>query len=540
MNAEERRPQPERSRRRDGSGGSGRIAYGGVPREGGSSRRSVQRPSERSRTVDPARRVAFETMRAIDDGAYANLELPKRLRRAHLSGRDAAFATELVYGATRMRGLYDLIIATCTDRPLGEIDPGVLDVLRLGVHQLLGMRVPAYGAVSQQVALTREMLGSGASGFVNAVLRRVSEHDAQTWQRQVVPRGEGRASELAVRTSHPAWVVQAFRASLLGHGTADEPDADRQLLDLLEANNAPAKVMLVARPGLCQAHELTTAGGRLTGLSPYGVELDGGDPGALSAVRQGRAAAQDEASQLVVQALVTAPVTARETVSEEVPETGPETDPGGAAGERWLDLCAGPGGKAGLLAALAVPRGAVLFANDISEHRADLARRAVAAAVDAGASVMVGVGDGRTLGVEEPGGFDRVLVDAPCSGLGSLRRRPEARWRRRPHDVSGLGDLQRALLESAVEATRPGGVLGYAVCTPHLPETRSVIAAILATRHDIELVDAQPLFVDAAGHQIPQLGESPYVQLWPHIHGTDAMFFALLRRRSTAVDPHPT
>lgn len=335
MNTEDRRPRPERSRRRDGSGGSGRIAYGGVPREGGSSRRSVQRPSERSRTVDPARRVAFETMRAIDDGAYANLELPKRLRRAHLSGRDAAFATELVYGATRMRGLYDLIIATCTDRPLGEIDPGVLDVLRLGVHQLLGMRVPAYGAVSQQVALTREMLGSGASGFVNAVLRRVSEHDAQTWQRQVVPRGEGRASELAVRTSHPAWVVQAFRAALLGHGTADEPDADRQLLDLLEANNAPAKVMLVARPGLCQAHELTTAGGRLTGLSPYGVELDGGDPGALSAVRQGRAAAQDEASQLVVQALVTAPVTARETVPEEVPETGLETYPGvqlGSAG----------------------------------------------------------------------------------------------------------------------------------------------------------------------------------------------------------------
>ncbi|MBK7723604.1 MAG: rRNA small subunit methyltransferase B [Austwickia sp.] len=493
--------------------GTGRISRGGAPRRVDPSRRSVQRPSERARSVDPARKAAWETMRAIDDGAYANLELPKQLRRARLTGRDAAFVTELVYGATRMRGLYDPILATCTDRPLADIDPAVLAVLRLGAHQLLGMRVPAYGAVSQQVALTRELLGAGASGFVNAVLRRVSEHDLETWQRQVAPRGDGRAGELAVRTSHPAWIVRAFRGALLGHGAAQEDTVDRGLRELLEANNAAAKVMLVARPGLCEVAELEAAGGRATGLSPYGVELDGGDPGNLPAVRQGRAAAQDEGSQLVVLALLAAEL---------------RGDP--PHQERWLDLCAGPGGKAGLLAALAGSR-AVLFANEISDHRADLTRRAVAAAVDAGSEVMVGVGDGRTLGEEEPDTFDRVLVDAPCSGLGSLRRRPEARWRRQPHDVSGLGELQRALLRSAIQATRPGGVIGYATCTPHLPETRYVVADVLAERDDVEIEDAQPLFVDASGAQIPDLGEPPYVQLWPHVHGTDAMFFALLRRR---------
>ncbi len=452
-------------------------------------------------------------MRAIDDGAYANLELPRQLRRARLTGRDAAFATELVYGATRMRGLYDPIIATCTDRPIAEIDPAVLDVLRLGAHQLLAMRVPAYGAVSQQVALTRELLGAGAAGFVNAVLRRVSEHELETWQREVAPRGGGRAAELAVRTSHPAWIVRAFRAALLGHGAAPEDVVDRALRELLDADNAPARVTLVARPGLCDPEELVAAGGRRTGLSPYGVELEGGDPGALAAVREGRAAAQDEGSQLVTLALLAAPL------------EGPPPEQ-----ERWLDLCAGPGGKAGLLAAVAAQRGAQLFANDVSDHRADLVRRSVAAAVDAGATVMVGVGDGRTIGAEEPGGFDRVLVDAPCSGLGSLRRRPEARWRRRPQDVSGLGDLQRALLNSAIDATRPGGVIAYATCTPHLPESRYVVTDVLGAHEDVVTVDAQPLFVDVAGRQLEGLGEPPYVQLWPHVHGTDAMFFALLRR----------
>ncbi len=514
-----------RDGQRRGTGGFS----GGGPRDGqrraDPSYRSAQRPAERARTVDPARLVAWETMRAVDGGAYANLELPRRLRRAQLTGRDAAFATELVYGATRMRGLYDPIIATCTDRPLEEIDPAVLDVLRLGCHQLLAMRVPPYGAVSQQVALTRERLGSGASGFVNAVLRRISEHDQDAWEHAVAPR-EGRAGELAVRYSHPTWVVRAFRAALLGHGAADESNLDRRLRDLLEADNAPAKVILVARPGLCEPEELIAAGARPTGLSPYGFELEGGDPGGLPAVREGRAAAQDEGSQLVTLAMLAAPLQAE--AGTEAPEP-----------ERWLDLCAGPGGKAGLLAALAIPRGAMLFANDISEHRADLVRRSVAAAVDAGATVMVGVGDGRTIGAEEPGGFDRVLVDAPCTGLGALRRRPEARWRRRPHDVSGLGELQRALVVSAIEACRPGGVVAYSTCTPHLPETRYLVADVLAARNDVELIDAQPLFVDASGTPIPDLGEPPYAQLWPHVHGTDAMFLAVFRRSPstpTAVD----
>lgn len=472
-------------------------------------------------------------MRAIDDGAYANLDLPRRLRRAGLSGRDAAFATELVYGATRMRGLYDPIIAACADRPVQEIDPAVRDVLRLGCHQLLAMRVPPYGAVSQQVALTRQQVGTGASGFVNAVLRRVSEHDLQTWQAQVAPR-TGRVAELAVRFSHPPWIVRAFRAALLENGVATDDDVDRVLRELLEANNEPAKVTLVARPGLCDAAEIEAAGGRSSGLSPYGFHLEGGDPGALPAVREGRAAAQDEASQLVVLALLAAELQGHPAGPEQSPATPEEpsasTEEPLATQEQWLDMCAGPGGKAGLLAALAAQQGAVLFANDVSEHRADLVRRTVAAAVDAGAQVMVGVGDGRTIGEQEPGAFDRVLLDAPCSGLGSLRRRPEARWRRRAQDVPELGELQRELLISAIESTRPGGVIGYATCTPHLPETRYLLADVLAQRSDVTPIDVQLLIQEVTGAPVSDLGHGPYAQWWPHRHGTDAMFLALLRK----------
>jgi len=453
-------------------------------------------------------------MRAVADGAYANLELPKELRDKGIRGRDAAFATELTYGATRLRGLYDPIIASAAGRAVAQIDENVLDTLRLGAHQLLGMRVAAHAAVDQTVGLARLANGASAAGFVNAVMRRISEKDLETWVAQIVPAdADDPIAALATRHSHPQWIVRALRAALIGHGTSSPESLDADLEDLLVSDNAAAKVSLVARPGLCEVRELARAGAAPSALSRVGAVLDSGDPGLIPAVRSGRAAVQDEGSQLV--ALAVAAASAR---------TGTDQ-------EKWLDLCAGPGGKAALLATLGAQRGATLFANEISEHRTDLVRATLDAAIDSGIEVMIGTGDGREIGGDEPETYDRVLVDAPCTGLGALRRRPEARWRRTPADLVELGGLQRALLVSAIEATRPGGVIGYATCSPHLAETRFVVSDVVKRRSDVEIVDARDLFQDTDGRRLEHLGEGPFVQLWPHVHGTDAMFFSLLRKK---------
>ncbi len=498
------RPRTQRSTAA-GSTGAGRTSW------------SNTAPSQRARHTDQPRWVAYQAMRAIADGAYANLDLPARLHRAHLSGRDAAFVTELVYGATRMRGLYDLVIARCAGRELSAIDAGVLDILRLGAHQILGMRVPGHAAVAQSVALARQAHGGGASGFVNAVLRRVSEKDRAQWL-GILTRDQDPIASLAIEHSHPEWVVRALRAALLGHGSARPDDVDQQLTALLTADNIPARVTVVARPGLSTLDELVEAGASPTGLSPYGATLrSGGDPAQISAVRDGRAAVQDEGSQLIAIALATA-------------DSAAPPSPAADGESAWLDLCAGPGGKTALLACLGAPLGVSLYANDSSEHRSELVAATVAAAVEHGASVLIGTGDGREVGTQEPGRYDRVLVDAPCTGLGALRRRPEARWRRQPSDLPALTGLQRQLLNSALAAVRPGGLVGYATCSPHLAETRFLIEDVLRAHPEVEVVDAQPFFLDAHGQRIEDLGDPPFVQLWPHVHGTDAMFFALLRR----------
>ena len=487
-------------------------------RERSARHRSDQRPSERARRTDPARLTAYTAMREIADGAYANLALPRLLRDKRITGRDAGFATELVYGATRMSGLYDAVIASAAGRPIEKIDANVLDTLRLGAHQVLSMRVATHAAVDETVALARQVNGAGAAGFVNAVMRRISEREPDAWV-ELVSRGiTDPVERLALRTSHPVWVARALRAALIGHGATTPDDVESSLTALLEVDNQPAKVSLVARPGLSSLDELEEFGAERTGLSPVGAVLPEGDPGAVDAVRDGRAAVQDEGSQLLVLALA-----------------GVEVEGAAAADERWLDLCAGPGGKAGLLAALAIERRIPFVANEISEHRADLVWQTLAAARtaarEADTSLKVRHGDGREMGEVDPAAYSRVLIDAPCTGLGALRRRPEARWRRSPADVAALAGLQRELLASGIEATAPGGLVGYATCSPHLNETRFVVADILKRRDDVEVVDARAHFVDASGEQLPALGEGPFVQLWPHVHGTDAMFFALLRKK---------
>ena len=430
------------------------------------------------------------------------------LRRARLSGRDAAFATELTYGTLRLQGLYDAVLSRVADRPAERIDAPVLDVLRLGAHQLLGMRVPDHAAVSATVGLARQHVSQGAGGFVNAVLRRVAERDRDGWVEEVTAGVADPVSRAATEHSHPEWVVRALRAALVANGAED---VDEELPRLLAAHNTPGPLTLVARPGLVTPAELEDAGARPSPLAATAWTLPSGDPGDLPPVRDGRAAVQDAGSQLLTLALAAAPL------------EGPD--------ERWLDLCAGPGGKAGLLAALALQRGASLRANEVSDHRARLVRQTLAGAVEAGADVTVTVGDGRDVGAEEPGEYDRVLVDAPCTGLGALRRRPEARWRRTPADLTDLGPLQRDLLRSALEAVRPGGLVAWSTCSPHIVETHLVVRDVLKRRDDVELVDVRPLLTDRSGVELPGTGEGPWAQLWPHRHGTDGMFVALLRRR---------
>ena len=437
---------------------------------------------------DQARRAAYDVLAAVRErDSYANLALPKMLRERRISGRDAAFATELAYGTLRARGTLDAILAACVDRPLDTVDGAVRDLLRLGAYQLLRTRVPPHAAVSATVDLARMVSTAGPAKFVNAVLRKVGERDEPAWIDRLAPNeATDPIGALALRHAHPRWIAQAF-CDALGGDLAETAAA-------LAADDERPSVHLAARPGRMTREELIAQSGGSAGpWSAYAVRLEGGDPGGVPAIRDGRAHVQDEGSQLVALALAGVPID--------------------GADARWLDLCAGPGGKAALLGALAASRQASVTAVEVSEHRAALVAQSTA-----GLPVEVQVADGR--GVE--GEYDRVLVDAPCTGLGALRRRPEARWRRAPAGVPDLTRLQGELLAAAVRATRPGGVVAYAVCSPHLAETRVVVDDVIRSGA------ATALDARAALPGVPLLGNGPYVQLWPHRHGTDAMFLALL------------
>ncbi|HWG99406.1 MAG TPA: RsmB/NOP family class I SAM-dependent RNA methyltransferase, partial [Pilimelia sp.] len=415
-----------------------------------------------------------------------------------LGGRDAAFATELTYGALRARGTLDAVLTTVAGRDVARIDPPARDALRLGAYQLLHTRVPPHAAVSSTVDMVRAV-APGAAGFANAVLRGVAERDLDSWVERVAPAyADDPVGHLAVAHSHPQWIVRAFADGLGG----DLGEVQRLLIE----DNERPPVHLCARPGRADAVELADeVGGAPGAFSPFAVYLPGGAPGELSAVVRGRAHVQDEGSQLVTLALA------------DVELDGPDA--------RWLDLCAGPGGKASLLGALAALRGAHVTAVEVVEQRARLVEQTVR-----GLPVEVRHADGRQVGGGADlaeGWYDRVLVDAPCTGLGALRRRPEARWRRLPADLPPLTRLQRELLGAALRAVRPGGVVAYVTCSPHPVETAvTVTEAARRAPCEVDLVDARPLL--PAG--MPGLGTGPTVQLWPHRHGTDAMFLAMLRR----------
>ncbi|WP_296131780.1 transcription antitermination factor NusB [uncultured Corynebacterium sp.] len=506
-NSEQRGGQQRRGQQRGGQQRGGNQRRGGAPR--GSSQRGRGRGTDhqrrsgsfpaaaRSAGVDLARAVVFDVLRRVDaDDAFANLTLPKALSENKVSGRDAAFATELTYGTLRTEGVLDAVIADCASRGLDAMAPEVLTALRLGTYQVLYTRVEAHAAVDTTVRLVEASGHDKAKGFANGIMRTITRTPAHEWLERLSPQGD--LAALAFRHAHPEWIARSFEQAL---GT----DAATELEAALDADSQRPIVHLVARPGEISAEELALITGCEEGrYSPYAVYLEHGDPGSLEPVRQGLAAVQDEGSQLIARAVTEAPV---------------EGDDSG----RWLDLCAGPGGKAALMGAIARIEDAHVDAVEVSQHRARLIEKTVR-----DLPVTVHTADGRRPGLEP--GFDRVLVDAPCSGLGALRRRPEARWRKSEGDITDLTALQAELLDSALNLVRPGGVVVYSTCSPDLRETRGIVEAALSAHGDgaefqIEELNARDFLPDMGnvGHELS-------AQLWPHRHGTDAMFFAVLRR----------
>ena len=500
-NARDGRSDRAAGNRHESRGGNARDARGNR----GDRRPEGWHPGRQE--ANAARLVAFEVLRAVDeDDAYANLVLPVEIARAGLNKLDAAFATNLCYGTLRMRGRWDAIISRCAKgRRIYDIDPPVLDLLRMGCEQLLAMETPPHAAIHETVVIARNFFGQGTGGFVNAVLRRISEKAGQ-WPEIVRSSTASHTEFLSLWHSHPRWIVEALEESLEASGRSRD-----DVESVLAAHNAPAKVALVARAISPEALAKRVEAAKMEAfpgyLMPNAVLLGRGDPHRLYPVRDGLAGVQDEGSQLIAAMFASAPIEGKD--------------------ELWLDMCAGPGGKTATLAAIAQGRGARIHANEPQEHRLDLVAASVEPWED---TVALRLGDGRELGTQEPDAYDRVLVDAPCSGLGALRRRPEARWRKDPKDIPGLAKLQGQLLASAFKALRPGGALVYSTCSPVLAETRDVVRDFLAAHGRAKLLDAGEVANRVAIRDVS--ARDGMVQLWADADRTDGMFIALITKEA--------
>ncbi len=436
---------------------------------------------------DAARLLAYDIISEVNqrDG-YSNLLLPQALADSQLDERDRAFTTELVYGTLRMQGLYDYIFAQISDRPWSEIDRDIVDLARMGAHQIFSMRTPPHAAVSATVDVARKQLGESKGSFINAMMRKASAKSVDEWLLDVDHMKDD-VSRLSIRYSHPEWIVSAY-FDLLKNVELVEAE--------LRSNNTPARPTLVSWPGSSTQQELVGLGAVATEFSPYGASFDG-SPASLEIIRHRRAGVQDEGSQLVAHIFAQA--------TEGLATT--------------LDLCAGPGGKAALLAHIANVNGRDFVANEISEARAKLVKNVIG-------KYEVLVGDGRKIS-DHGRTFDAVLADVPCTGLGALRRRPEVRWRRTLKDLAPLLALQSELIDSAIDVLNPGGVFGYATCSPHFAETSAQVKYILKSHPEMELMPVN-------GYLPPGLSEAERegaLSLWGHRHHTDSMFLALFKKK---------
>jgi 16S rRNA (cytosine967-C5)-methyltransferase len=441
--------------------------------------------------AEPARLLVFHLLTQVNrQGAYANLRLPELLAESNLEERDRAFATELGYGTLRMQGKHDELIKRHIDRPFEEVDPGIIDILRMGIHQVTEMRVPDHAAVSETVEVARATIGEARASFVNAILRKAT---ADTTFEEDLFKISDPKKRLAITYSHPEWEVSAF---------FDQLRDWQRVQELLEANNRPVKPHLIAWAGRSTTEELLAEGGERLEWTEHGV-LSSKMPGLYSAVRERRAGVQDRGSQLVSQIFLNTAQDLTEELS-------------------WLDMCAGPGGKASAVyTQLSQSRpGDTFTANEPSEHRARLVSQVIPAE-----NVMVHPGQELPdLGVT----YDRIIIDAPCTGLGALRRRPEARWRRTPQDLKELVKIQKELLASGLSMLKPEGVLAYVTCSPHLLETKAQIIEVLHRNPEVELVSIEEFLPTGVPSRV--LTDQGAMQLWTDTDDSDSMFMALLTR----------
>lgn len=444
-----------------------------------------------------SRSIALDLLNQVTfDDSYANLAMPKLLKASNLSQRDRTFSQELAFGTLRHQLTYDAIIEEVSTRTAREIDAKLLNCLRLGCHQILNMRVPDHAAISETVELVRRSCGEKVVGFANGVLRSISRKSLTEWLSALQSKND-KDTYKTLLYSHPQWIVTAYRTALEVDGLASELD------ELLEINNSPANVNLVALPELAQRpKESETL--KWNRHSPYGFSISAGNPTELDEFDSGLIRVQDEGSQLAAMVLC------------EYREPTP--------GETWLDMCAGPGGKSAILASFAKANLISFEANEPLAHRAGL----VSNALEPIGNFKVSQQDGRVYGRDYTGKFDRVLVDAPCTGLGALRRRPEARWRKRDQDLKELCKLQYELLESAIAALKPGGLCLYVTCSPHVSETTAIVHKAVKNM-EVEVLDLTE-FMNAKYFKGKLPGNRKTVQLFTHRDGTDSMFLALLTK----------
>ncbi len=468
--------------------------------------------------MDPGRRVAYNVLHEVGaEGAYANLALRTQLNAAQLTPAQSAWVTDAVNQTLRFRRPVDAIIDSVHTGRGGELQWQVRDILRLGTVQLLLMSTPTHSAVDESVKLTRSVVGDRPTGLVNALLRAVSRHSWSEWLDLIGAGVDDDLTRLGLTTSHPDWMVTALADVLRSSGSEEE------LTALLHANNASPPVTLVLRPGFDTLGP--TDASRPTGdnspthdwaagkYSPYARRAPAGSLATLSGLKSGVVGVQDEGSQLVTLALAEAPVACSDT--------------------EWLDMCAGPGGKFALLAAIARERALAggqapaVVGIELHEHRAHLARTAVRAFKSVpggrGVDVRVEVADARERDSASRGA-SRILVDAPCTGVGVVRRRADVRWRRSVNDLATLTGLQSDLLRAAAHHVVPGGVIAYVTCSPLLAETVGIVESVRRAHPELQPVTSDRLEV------IPGSRDGDYYRLWPHRHDTDGMFLALLRR----------
>jgi len=445
----------------------------------------------------PARLVTLRVLRALRGRGGDLASVLERERRSLPDARDRALVTEIAIGAVRWRAALDHVIAWAGERRIDEFDAAVLDILRISAFQLLHLdRVPAAAAVDDAVDLCRLEGHPRAAGAVNAILRRISRERA----RLPMPGPEEPLAYLSVTWSHPQWLAARWIARL----------GIEHAVSWVRFNNAPAPLTLRAntlrtsRDALAAALLSAGVATHPCRFAPDGLIIDSGQPLETPLAREGLFLAQDEASQLV--GVFAAP----------------------AAAGRVLDACAAPGGKAVQFASAAGPRGFVV-AGDVRPRRVHLLRETlVAARADRTAIVRHDLLDGLPFGPV----FDCVVVDAPCSSLGTIRRDPDIRWTREPGDLAWFAARQLRMITAASRGVRPGGYLVYATCSSEPEENDEVVDAFLAGTPEFSLEPpAQDPALPACG-VAECLDARGCLRTTPHQHGLEAFFAARLRRRS--------